>query len=79
MVEQRAKAAADRVEVMQNIIKMGTTERSRTASVAAAMGDQWGNRKLPPVAEQLSLMGRRSVTGMPYYVHRRRRHNTSRQ
>lgn len=33
-------------------------ERSRTyLGVAAAMGDQWGNRELPPVAEQLSLMG----------------------
>ena len=32
-------------------------ERSRTyLGVAAAMGDQWGNRELPPVAEQLSLM-----------------------
>jgi len=33
-------------------------ERSRTfQGIAAAMGDQWGNRELPPVAEQLSLMG----------------------
>ena len=32
-------------------------ERSRTfEGVAAAMGDQWGNRVLPPVAEQLSLL-----------------------
>ena len=32
-------------------------ERSRTYSgVAAAMGDQWGNRELPPIAEQLSLL-----------------------
>jgi len=31
-------------------------ERSRTyLGVAAAMGDQWGNRELPPVAEQLLL------------------------
>ena len=46
-----------------NIIKMGPSpdrwkERSRTyLGVAAAMGDQWGNRDLPPVTEQLSLMG----------------------
>jgi len=33
-------------------------ERSRTyEGVAAAMGEQWGNRVLPPVAEQLSLLG----------------------
>ena len=33
-------------------------ERSRTfEGVAAAMGEQWGNRELPPVAEQLSLIG----------------------
>lgn len=33
-------------------------ERSRTfEGVAAAMGDQWGNRELPPVADQLSLLG----------------------
>ena len=33
-------------------------ERSRTyLGVAAAMGEQWGNRVLPPVAEQLSLLG----------------------
>lgn len=32
-------------------------ERSRTfEGVADAMGDQWGNRELPPVAEQLSLL-----------------------
>jgi hypothetical protein len=32
-------------------------ERSRTfEGVAAAMGDQWGNRVLPPVAEQLQLL-----------------------
>ena len=33
-------------------------ERSRTyQGVADAMADQWGNRELPPVAEQLSLLG----------------------
>ena len=33
-------------------------ERSRTyLGVAAAMGEQWGNRVLPPVSEQLSLLG----------------------
>jgi len=33
-------------------------ERSRTyLGVAVAMGEQWGNRVLPPVAEQLSLLG----------------------
>ena len=32
--------------------------RSRTfEGVAAAMGEQWGNRVLPPVSEQLSLLG----------------------
>jgi len=32
-------------------------ERSRTfQGIAAAMGDQWGNRQLPPVAEQLRLI-----------------------
>ena len=32
-------------------------ERSRTfEGIAAAMGEQWGNRELPPVAEQLSLL-----------------------
>tara|TARA_R100000734_G_scaffold182_1_gene222 strand:- start:4760 stop:5359 length:600 start_codon:yes stop_codon:yes gene_type:complete len=33
-------------------------ERSRTyLGVAAAMGEQWGNRVLPPIAEQLSFLG----------------------
>ncbi len=33
-------------------------ERSRTyLGVAAAMGEQWGNRALPPVADQLALLG----------------------
>jgi hypothetical protein len=32
-------------------------ERSRTfQGIADAMGDQWGNRELPPVAEQLRLI-----------------------
>lgn len=32
-------------------------ERSRTfTGIAEAMGDQWGNRTLPPVADQLSLL-----------------------
>ena len=32
-------------------------ERSRTfKGIATAMGEQWGNRELPPVAEQLSLL-----------------------
>jgi len=32
-------------------------ERSRTfEGIAQAMGDQWGNKSLPPVADQLSLL-----------------------
>lgn len=46
-----------------NIIKMGPSpdrwkERSRTyLGVADAMGDQWGNRELPPLMDQLHLFG----------------------
>ena len=45
----------------QNIIKMGQALTAGKSTwtyleVAAAMGDQWGNRVLPPVAEQLSLL-----------------------
>ena len=66
LAQEPAKAAAN-VSCVEgrecNIIKMGPSpdrwkERSRTEKVLLQRWvEQWGNRVLPPVAEQLSLLG----------------------